>query len=162
MNNYTPNPRTFRLEGFAELETQLVQMGKMFRADLAARQTVVKAAKTAMQGVYTSAVANAPYDEKSTGPIHLRNTIRLDARIPNKNDYKSIHVSETDAAIAVVSAKRSAVSLSQEFGNATTPMKAFLRPALDRNAEEVVRILKTELAQVIPAYIAKMNKGKKK
>ena len=162
MNNYTPNPRTFRLEGFAELEDQLVQMGKMFRADLAARQTVVKAAKAAMQGVYSSAVANAPYDEKSTGPIHLRNTIRLDARIPNKGDYKSIHVNETDAAIAVVSAKRSAVSLSQEVGNANTPMHAFLRPALDSNAEEVVRILKTELAQVIPAYIAKMNKRKKK
>lgn len=162
MNNYTPNPRTFRLEGFAELEDQLVQMGKMFRADLAARQTVVKAAKTAMQGVYASAVANAPYDESSTGPIHLRNTIRLDARIPNKSDSKSAYVNETDAAIAVVSAKRSAVSLSQEFGNATTPMHAFLRPALDSNSEEVVRILKTELAQVIPAYIAKMNKGKKK
>jgi hypothetical protein len=79
------------------------------------------------------------------------------------NDGGSVtYVNESDAVIAVVSAKRSAVSLSQEFGNANTPMHAFLRPALDSNSEEVVRILKTELAQVIPAYVAKMNKGKKK
>lgn len=161
MADYAPNPRTFGTEGFAELEQQLRQIGTMYRTDLVARQTLVKAAKKAMEGVYNQAVADAPYDETSTGPIHLKNTIRLDARIPNASDVKSAYVEETDAAIAVVSAKRSAVSLSQEFGNARTPAHPFLRPALDRNSEEVVRILSTELAEIIPAYAAKLNRRKK-
>lgn len=161
MADYTPNPRTFRTEGFAEFEQQLLDIGQMYRSDLAARQTLVKAAKIAMEVVYNQAEANAPYDEKSAGPIHLRDTIRLDARIPNSKDLQSAYVNETDAAIAVVSAKKSAVSLSQEFGNAHTPMHPFLRPALDRNSEEVVRILGRQLAMIIPAYAQKLNKGKK-
>ena len=85
----------------------------------------------------------------------------MDARIPNSKDIQSAYVNETDAAIAVVSAKKSAVSLSQEFGNAHTPMHPFLRPSLDRNSEEVVRILGRQLAMIIPAYAQKLNKGKK-
>jgi hypothetical protein len=159
---YTPNPRTFRMEGFAELEQQLLAVGQMYRTDLVARQTLVKAANTAMIPVFYSAVMNSPFDENNDGPIHLRDTIRLESRIPNESDKRSGYVSESDAVISVVSAKKSAVSLSQEFGNARTTAQPFLRPSLDSHAEEVVASLKDQLSTIIPEYVAKLNRRRKK
>lgn len=160
--DYTPNPRTFRLEGFEELEQQLLQVGQMYRTDLVARQTLSKAANEAMMVVLYSAAMDAPYDSKSDGPIHLRNTIRLDSRIPTEADKRSEYVNDTDAVISVVSAKKSAVSLSQEFGNARTSPQPFLRPALDSNAERVISSLKDSLSRIIPEYVAKLNRRRKK
>jgi HK97 gp10 family phage protein len=160
--DYTPNPRTFRMEGFEELEQQLLQVGQMYRTDLVARQTLSKAANEAMMVVLYSAAMDAPYDSKSDGPIHLRNTIRLDSRIPTEADKRSEYVNETDAVISVVSAKKSAVSLSQEFGNARTSAQPFLRPALESNAERVISSLKDSLSRIIPEYVAKLNRRRKK
>ncbi len=160
--DYTPNPRTFRMEGFEELEQQLLQVGQMYRTDLVARQTLSKAANEAMMVVLYSAAMDAPYDSKSDGPIHLRNTIRLDSRIPTEADKRSEYVNETDAVISVVSAKKSAVSLSQEFGNARTSPQPFLRPALESNAERVISSLKDSLSRIIPEYVAKLNRRRKK
>lgn len=160
--DYTPNPRTFRVEGFEELEQQLLQVGQMYRTDLVARQTLSKAANEAMMVVLYSAAMDAPYDSKSDGPVHLRNTIRLDSRIPTEADKRSEYVNETDAVISVVSAKKSAVSLSQEFGNARTSAQPFLRPALESNAERVISSLKDSLSRIIPEYVAKLNRRRKK
>lgn len=160
--SYTPNPRTFRMEGFEELEQQLLQVGQMYRTDLVARQTLSKAANEAMMVVLYSAAMDAPYDSTSDGPIHLRNTIRLDSRIPTAADKRSEYVNETDAVISVVSAKKSAVSLSQEFGNARTSPQPFLRPALESNAERVISSLKDSLSRIIPEYVAKLNRRRKK
>ena len=159
---YTSNPRTFRMEGFAELEEQLLAVGQMYRTDLVARQTLSKAANAAMMPVLYAAAMDAPYDSKSDGPIHLRNTIRLDSRIPTAADKRSEYVNETDAVISVVSAKKSAVSLSQEFGNARTAAQPFLRPALDSHAEQVVESLRSQLSTIIPEYVAKLNRRRKK
>lgn len=160
--DYTSNPRTFRMEGFEELEQQLLQVGQMYRTDLVARQTLSKAANEAMMVVLYSAAMDAPYDSKSDGPVHLRNTIRLDSRIPTEADKRSEYVNETDAVISVVSAKKSAVSLSQEFGNARTSAQPFLRPALESNAERVISSLKDSLSRIIPEYVAKLNRRRKK
>jgi HK97 gp10 family phage protein len=159
---YVPNNRTIKLEGFAELEQQLLQLAKAYRADAVARNTLVKAAERAMVPVLLAATSKAPFDENNTDGIHMKYTIRLDARIPNGRDLMSDYVRETDAAIAVVSVKKSAVSLAQEFGNSRTPAQPFMRPALDYGAEKVVGILKTELAQAIPAYAQKISRMRKK
>jgi HK97 gp10 family phage protein len=159
---YTSNPRTFQMEGFAELEQQLLAVGQMYRTDLVARQTLSKAANVAMMPVLYAAAMDAPYDSKSTGPIHLRNTIRLDSRIPTEADKRSDYVSDTDAVISVVSAKKSAVSLSQEFGNARTTAQPFLRPALDSHAEQVIESLRSQLSTIIPEYVAKLNRRRNK
>jgi hypothetical protein len=108
----------------------------------------------------SSVIARAPYDEKNTGPIHLRNTARIDARIPTSGDRKSEYVSETDAVIGVVSVKKSAVSLSQEFGNARTTAQPFLRVSLESNRDNIINTLKSELAVSIPAYAKKLAKRK--
>lgn len=148
----------FKLEGFAEFEQQLKDLADGYRHDLVARQTLVKAAKHAMEPVLLAAQVRAPYDEENTGPIHLRDTLRVDARIPNAKDKLSEYVNETDAAIAVVSAKKSAVSLSQEFGNARTAPQPFLRPALESNITTVLNNLKSELSSIIPLYAKKLRR----
>lgn len=160
MADYTPNSRTIKLEGFAEFEQQLREMAQMYRADSVARQTLVKAANDAMMPVLYAAGMDAPYDPQGKGPIHLRNTIRLDARIPNSKDKQSQYVNETDAVIAVVSAKKSAVSLAQEFGTSRISAQPFLRPALDSQAGQVLSILKERLAVLIPEAAKKLRRRK--
>jgi hypothetical protein len=161
MADYTPNNRTIKLEGFAEFEEQLKAMAQGFRGDLIARNTLAKAAGDAMQIVEQSAKSMAAYDENNTSNIHMRDTIRTDFRIPNSRDKQSGFVNETDAAIAVVSVKRSAVSLANEFSTAKMPAKPFLRVSLDRNAENVLSILKERLSILIPAYALKLSRKKK-
>ena len=157
---------TFKLEGFAEFEQQLIALGKGYRDDLVARQTLVKAAKRSMERVLSHVIANAPYDTDrpatDSNKPHLRYTARLDARIPYESDKKSYFVHEGDVAIAVVSVKKSAVSLSHEFGNARTSAKFFLRNALESNAQKVIDDLKSELSVIIPEYAKKLSRMRKK
>ena len=154
---------TWTTEGFADFEKQLLELANGFRADLVARNTLTKAAKVAMQPVLNTAIRLAPYDENNVSGIHLKETIKLTARIPNDSDRKSVYVNDTDAVIGIVSAKKSAVSLSQEFGNARTAAQPFLIPAISMNKELVVENLRKELAVLIPAYAKKLMrlKGKK-
>lgn len=158
---YVPNNRGFQLEGFAEFEQQLLQLGQIGRADLIARNTMVKAAKRAMEPVYYRVEQTAPYDETNEGPIHLRDTVRLDARIPNDRDRMSKYAEDTDAVIAVVSVKKSAVSLAQEFGTSKLNPQPFLRPALDNLSQEVTRKLGNELGSFITEYAKKLNRKRK-
>lgn len=162
MADYVPNNRKIQLEGFSEFEAQLKAMADGFKYDAVARNTLAKAAAKAMAPVEAMAKADAGYNEKNTDKIHMRDTIRTDFRIPNSKDKQSGYVNNTDAAIAIVSVKKSAVSLAQEFGTSRMPMHPFLRPALDNNAETVLDILKSELASIIPAYAAKLGRRRKK
>jgi HK97 gp10 family phage protein len=161
---YVPEKLTFELEGFAEFEQQLRQMAEGFRGDLVARNTLIPSAKIAMESVFNDAQSRAPVGDKprdAKNPFHMRDTIRLDARIPNERDKKSEYVNETDAAIAVVSVKKSAVSLAQEFGTSKIAGKPFMRPALQQNAGNVLTVLKSQLASRIPDYAAKLARKRK-
>ena len=161
---YNPQKLTFELEGFAEFEQQLKQIAEGFRGDLVARNTLVPSAKIAMEATYNAAVSMAPVGDKprdSKNPFHMRDTIRLDARIPSEKDKRSEYVNDTDAAIAVVSVKKSAVSLAQEFGTSKIPARSFLRPALEQNAGTVLTVLKSQLASRIPDYAAKLARKRK-
>ena len=143
---------TYQLEGFSEFESQLHALADGYRHDLVARNTLAKAGRVAMQPVYDY-MAIAPYDSiNNTSGIHLRNTRRVDSRIPYDSDKNSPSVSLTDATITIVSVKRSAVSLSQEYGNARTVAQPYLRVSLERNVETVLSILKSQLGQIIPDY----------
>lgn len=161
---YTPQSKSFTLEGFAEFEQQLQDMAEGFRGDLVARNTLVPAAKAAMESVLTSAQARAHVGDKPRGsenPIHMRDTIRLDARIPSGKDRMSEYVNESDSAIAVVSVKKSAVSLANEFGTSKMPAYPFLRPALQENSQAVLTELKSQLAVRITDYAKKLARRKK-
>ena len=144
---------TVQLEGFSEFEDQLRALADGYRHDLVARNTLAKAGRVAMEPVLRSVEALAPYDEiHNTSGIHLRDTRRIDSRIPYDSDRASPSVSETDAVITIVSVKRSAVSLSQEYGNARTIAQPYLRISLERNVDTVLSILKSQLGQIIPDY----------
>jgi HK97 gp10 family phage protein len=161
---YTPQQQKYQLTGFVEFEQQLQEMARDFRGDLVARNTLVPAAKAAMDSVLNAAISKAPVGDKprdEKNPIHMRDTIRLDARIPAEKDKRSEYVNETDAAIAVVSVKKSAVSLANEFGTAKMPANPFLRPALQENAQTVLTALKSELAQKIVDYAKKLERRRK-
>lgn len=161
---YTPQSKSIELEGFAEFEQQLRDMAEGFRGDLVARNTLTPSAKAAMGSVLDSAksranVGSKPRDDKN--PIHMRDTIRLDARIPNAKDRMSEYVNDTDAVIAVVSVKKSAVSLANEFGTSKVAAHPFLRPALQENVETVLTELKSQLAVRIPDYAKKLAQRKR-
>lgn len=149
---------TVELEGFADLENQLKDLAEGYRSDLVARNTLVKAAKQAVVPVWETATVLAAYDESNIENIHMRDTIRIDARIPNEKDKLSEYVNDTDAAIAVVSVKKSAVSLANEFGTVKMQARPFLRPALESNIAKVLDNLKSELSFIIPAYAKKLRR----
>ena len=161
MAEYSPNSRPIKLEGFAEFEEQLKAMAEGFRADLVIRNTLAKAAGDSMKQVEFAATSMASYDVNNTSGVHMRDTIRTDFRIPSSRDRESNYVNETDAAIAVVSVKRSAVSLANEFGTAKMAARPFLRPALDSNADSVLSALKERLSILIPAYALKLSRKRK-
>jgi HK97 gp10 family phage protein len=166
MVTWTPDGknRMFRVEGMEDLEAKLSELMEFNRADSAARATVVKAAKAAMAPVADQVKATAPYDPSprtKKSPIHLRDTVRLDARIPTTRDKQSIYVNQSDAAIAVVSVKRSAVSLAQEFGTSKIPAQPFLRRAIEQNAESIVGDFKTNFAETLIAYANKIARRRK-
>lgn len=148
----------FRIEGLAELEEKLADLMALGRADAVARQTLVKAAKDAMEPVYQEVATTAPVGPGI--PIHLKDTVRLEARIPNQSDRKSTLVQQTDVAIAVVSVKKSAVSLANEFGTSKMAARPFLRKALASNVESVVTNFKVELDDYIRQVATKQRRKK--
>jgi len=161
---YVPESKSVKLEGFAEFEQQLKEMAEGFRGDLVARNTLVPAAKAAMEAVLQTAQTRAPVGDKprdGKNPIHMKDTIRLDARIPSDKDKQSDYVNDTDGAIAVVSVKKSAVSLANEFGTSKRPAKPFLRIALQENVNTVLTQLKSVLGVGIADYAKKLERRRK-
>ena len=155
----------FRIEGLAELESKLSEIMALGRADNIARQTLVAAAKSAMEPVFNEVQQTAPYDGErprdAKNPIHLRDTVKLTARIPNETDRRSTMIDQTDVAIAVVSVKKSAVSLAQELGTKKLTPQPFLRPALAKHKDTVVTLFKEDLAEYINKIAARQARRKK-
>lgn len=150
---------TVKTEGFEDLEKQIAQIANMYQADKTVRATLAKAVRRALEPVAERARAAAPYDEFfNTSGIHLRDTIRTDARIPTAKDHRSGYVHPNDIVIGVVSAKKSAVSLSHEFGNARTSAKFFLRNSFESDLQGIVDTIKSELEEIVPRYARNLRK----
>ena len=153
----------FRIEGLEELESKLSDLMNLGRADTVARQTLVKAAKDAMIPVYNEVLTTVPVGEKprdERNPFHMKDTVSILARIPTQADRKSTMVNETDAAIAIVSVKKSAVSLAQEFGTKKIPAQPFLRPAIAKHKDNIVTLFKADLADYITQVANKQARRK--
>lgn len=146
----------FRIEGLAELEAKLSEIMALGRADNIARQTLVLAAKTAMEPVLQEVQTTAPADSGL-----LRASAKLTARIPNETDRRSTMINQTDVAVAVVSVKKSAVSLAQELGTKKLAPQPFLRPALAKHKDRVVTLFKEDLADYINQVAARQARRKK-
>ena len=155
------NKFTWKIEGIQEFEEQIAKLAQMHKADAVIRATFAKAIRNALAPTAEMSKAAAPYDELfNTSGIHLRDTIRVDGRIPSNKDQQSAFVHPNDIAIGIISAKKSAVSLSHEFGNARTQAKFFLRNPFEQDRENITDRLKSELAEIIPRYAKNLQKRK--
>ena len=162
-------PLIFKTEGFEALNDQLLTLAKEVRSTDEAKgfiKILTMATTKTLNPLKDEVAAKAPYDDdrpphKADQP-HLKNTIRVDSRVPTKKDRESYFVEESDVVIGILSVKRSAVSLSQEFGNAHTPAHPFLRVVAERNFKTCENALRTELSNRIPAYIKSLSKQRAK
>lgn len=146
---------TIQTEGFKELEQVLLEMAEDIGYKKTARRVLIPAVKASMQPVLGMAKTLAPYDETNTTTPHLRDTIKLFARVPNDRDMRSMYSDKDDAVIGVVSTKTDKRGISQEFGNEVTSPQPYLRPALQSQAEKVVQILGTFLTYKLQQYKSK-------
>jgi hypothetical protein len=142
-------------EGFDDFEALLVQMGEDFGYKETTRNVLTKSAKVSMEAIVPIAKQLARSD---TG--RMRQSIRVDSRIPNARDKKSSYIDKDDAVISIVSVRQNDISLGEEFGTANKAGKPFLRPALEGNQKLVLRRLESALAFTLNAYRARKMKGK--
>lgn len=159
----------FVLDGFKELDAIFKDMEEQVkRPDLLAKNVFKPAITDALQPALQYVKDNAPYDNDRKSDLdahgrvkpHLRDTAKIETRFPNPADKRSQFIKDTDTYIGTVTVKKSAVSLSQEFGNARTPPHPFIRNAFDRNAETIINILKSKMSETMPAYLTKLNRYK--
>lgn len=146
-------------EGFDHLDAMLTELGQIERSDLAVRK-LYPAMRRALQPAYDYAHQNAAYGADNKSGIHMRDTLRVDARVPSESDRKSGYYSEGDFVIGVLSVKKSAVSLANEFGTAKMAQRPFLVPALQANIDKTLQILSDELAEILPSILAKAKGSK--
>lgn len=156
----------FKTDGFEELDRKLNELVQDIRSpsEFAAFKKILSmSTRNALKPLQQDLVSRAPYDgETNKSGIHLRETSRIDTRIPTLQDKKSAMINESDAYIATLSVKKSAVSLSQEFGNARTPQHPFLRITAEQGMRTAEGILKTELSDRIPKYMQRILKMRAK
>lgn len=150
-----PDTFTLKAVGFKELEDVLVQMGEEMGYDEPAKKVLIPAVRSAVEPVLARARALAPYDESNTSDHHMRDTLKIAARKPNKKDMQSSYIHDTDAAIATVTVRTDKRAISQEFGNARVSPQPFLRPALESQSEQVINRLGTFLAYKLSQYKSK-------
>lgn len=147
---------TVQTEGFDEFYELLVQMGEDFGYRNTTRNVLTPSVKAAMEPVLATAKLLARVDSGA-----MRDSLRVEARIPTERDYMSEYVDANDAVIGAVTVKQSRVSLSEEFGTADKAGKPFLRPALETMQGQVLRRLESLLAFRLSRYQAKQAKAKK-
>lgn len=155
----------FELSGFADFEQQIIRLGEGLSMDVVLKNTLAKAAEESMQSVFYAAKAYAPYDAETPrdvySPFHMRDTIKLKSRLTTPRDREAPSINDNSVVLALVTVKRSAVSLAQEYGTSKIPARPFLRPALQYGASQVISDLKTSLAEIIPAYAQKLARKRK-
>jgi hypothetical protein len=144
-----------KFQGFKELEAVLIEMGEDLCYGKTASKILLPAIRTAMQPVLQTARQLAPYDESNSTTPHLKDTIKLSARVPNARDQKSIYSEPGDIAIGIVSARTDKRGISQEFGNKAVAPQPYLRPALESQSSRVVDLLGTFLTYKIQQYKSK-------
>jgi HK97 gp10 family phage protein len=139
--------------GFNDFDKVLTEMGNDFGYTDVNKKVLIPALRNAMKITLPSAKSLA---RVNTG--RMRESIIVEARRPNNRDLQSKYIYLTDAAIAMVSVKRSKISLGEEFGTANKAGKPFIRPALESNQSSVLQKLSDELNKKITKYKSKNSK----
>jgi|LauGreDrversion4_2_1035121.scaffolds.fasta_scaffold219150_2 hypothetical protein len=146
--------KTFEVKGFDQLAEQLNVLFSFYNPEEVLKKGTVNSVRKALQPMLSRVVANAPYDnETNKSGIHLRDTAKVQVRLPNEKDKQSQFYYPGDVVWGLVSVKKSAVSLSQEFGNANTPAHPYLRVSFESGADESLNILKEQLSHQLKSFL---------
>lgn len=146
---------TVKTEGFKELHDVLLEMAEDIGYKKTARRVLIPAVKASLQPVLDTAKVLAPYDENNTTTPHLRDTLRVNARVPTSRDISSMYIDKDDAVIGIVSIKTDKRGISQEFGNEQVSPQPYLRPALQSKVDSVVQVLGSYLTYKLQQYKSK-------
>lgn len=150
--------QNFTVTGFKELADQMDSLFALYSPETVLKRGTANSIRKALQPVLERVISSAPYDAKTnTSGIHLRETAKIQVRIPNEADKRSNFYHPGDVIWGIVSVKKSAVSLSQEFGNRRTPAHPYLRVSFQATAEESLSILKEQLASQLKNFTKKMS-----
>lgn len=142
--------------GFDDFDKVLTEMGNDFGYTDVNKKVLIPALRNAMKITLPSAKSLA---RVNTGK--MRESIIVEARRPNNRDLQSKYIYPTDAAIGMVSVKRSKISLGEEFGTSNKSGHPFIRPALESNQSSVLQALSDELNKKITKYKSKNSKDQK-
>jgi hypothetical protein len=146
--------KTFEVKGFDRLAEQMDVLFSFYNPEEVLKKGTVNSVRKALRPILGRVIANAPYDATTnTSGIHLRETAKITVRLPNETDKQSQFYYPGDVIWGMVSVKKSAVSLSQEFGNARTRPHPYLRISMESGAEEAFKILKEQLAHQLKSFM---------
>jgi HK97 gp10 family phage protein len=143
--------------GFEDFDKTLAQMGDEFGYTDVNKRTLVPALKRALLTALPTAQSLV---RKNTG--RLKESLSVISKRPTDRDKRSKYISDADAAIGMLSAHISDVSLAEEFGTAKRPGQPFIRPALETNQSNIINKLSEELKTLIDKYQARKNKDLKR
>jgi HK97 gp10 family phage protein len=141
--------------GFDDFDKTLTKMGEEFGYTDVNKKVLVPALKAAMMIALPTAKSLARED---TG--EMKQSIRVDARRPTDKDQDSKYVYSYDAAIAILSVKKSRVSLGEEFGTEKKAAHPFIRPALESNQANILNTLNAQLKAKIDKYQTRKSKDR--
>ena len=141
--------------GFDDFDKILTEMGEEFGYTDVNKKVLIPALRDAMKSTLPTAQSLARINSG-----RMKSTIKIEARRPNAKDKQSKYVYQNDAAIAILSVKKSAVSLGEEFGTAKKSGHPFIRPALESNQSNILSSLGDFLKNRIQKYQAKKAKDK--
>jgi HK97 gp10 family phage protein len=141
---------SIKLVGLKELQAQLVNLG----AELGVK-TLARAARKAFQPVLDDARNLVPVD---TG--ELRDSLKLSSKRPRSGDTVVV------VGLRVGAGRGDGTKVPParrwhwiELGTAKLPAHPFARPALDRNADRVLELLKEELVKGIQRAVRKQARA---
>jgi len=143
---------TLKTEGFKELEEVLIQMGEDMYYDKTAKKVLVPAVKAALQPVARTMWQMSPYDSQNFSTPHMRDSVRIFARVPNNKDKRSDFFDKDTVVTGTVSVKADARRLAMEFGTAEVSPQPFIRASMESQATNVVNIFGTYLAYKLKQY----------
>lgn len=146
---------TIETYGFDDFDKVLAQMGNEFGYTDVNKRTLVPALKKALMTALPTAQSLVRSD---TG--QLKESLSVTSKRPTDKDKRSKYIYDSDAAIAILSAHISDVSLAEEFGTAKRSGKPFLRPALESNQSGIINQLSEQLFILINKYQVRKNKDK--
>lgn len=142
---------SWQVDGLKELEDMLVDMGNEFGGvEKATKKVLIPAVRESMRVAADKVRQTAPYDEQNTSDHHMRDTVKIFARVRNKRDERSSFVDEDTVVTGIVSVTTDKRRLAMEFGTAKVAARPFLQPALVSTAQTMVKIFGSYLAYKIP------------